>query len=321
MNDRGWSSNDLDVKTVQFGEWLLDEQAGGLMPTAFDYQAVDSAADDGIMADIITNYDTRGLILKAEVMGGMQHMGVRLNDEGVADVRRRLARRKDKRLRGAACRDAVLDWLYMRSEGSEPSSVHEMTGDPRAFFEGDAFSESELESAAAYLWERGLVDGMGVNSRADPLRPHLTTDGVDCVEQYDSSVVQWQRRGDSQVHVQSGEQITTHFHGSVSGQVGIAGGNFQQTQHQGIDGEALSRLLNAVRDAVKELDTAEVPRILTYVDTIEAEAVSEQPDPTIVQGAFARIKELAGKTGSAVLNTAVGALVRGGLAALGIGSP
>lgn len=318
MNERGWTDTEQGLLTLRFGEWLAETQGSSGIPTAYDFQNTDPAIDDDTMRDIITHYQDNGWLDSQGSLGGLKHLSVRLNQSGLAEIRRRQKRRGDKRARSTAARDAVLDWLYSREGGSDPSSVDDMEGDPRASFEGDAFSTSELEAAAAYLKDRGLVEGSSAQQRADPLRPKLTPDGVDCVEQYDGSTVEWLRRGQSQT---SGiaQQFNTHFNAPVSGQVGIAGGSLTQTQNQGVDVESLTQLLDDVRDAVNQVEPDEAARVLAYLDTLEAEAITGEPDPAIVTGTLARLKQIASKAGNALLTAAVTALANGGLAALGIG--
>lgn len=106
----------------------------------------------------------------------------------------------------------------------------------------------------------------------------IPVDGRACVEQYDGSVVAWERRtqGDG-----GDTHFNTHFHGDASGQFGFAAGNVEQTQHQGSSAleQHLQQLLDSVRQAAEAVDHPEAPRVLAYIDAIQAEAAGAEPDP------------------------------------------
>lgn len=315
MNERGWSSSDFDLKCLLFADWLAAKQEGGLMPHAVGFRDTNPSLGDDTIRDIVTYHASRGHVHQSTGLGGVENLSVRLSDEGLAALRQRKQRQGDEKLRALACRDALLDWLYACEGGPNPSSVDDIRGDPRSFFEGSPFTDEELHRSALYLKERGLLDGLAVWQRADPLRPQLTSDGRDCIEQYEGSVAAFMRRSLDQ----RGDQIITHFNAPVHGQVGIAGGDLNQTQHQGIDGATLQRLLDDVREAAEQIDPAEKPYLLVYVDTLQAEADAQQPNAGIIRGTVDRLGEIAGRVGNATLSTTVAALTTILLKAFGIG--
>lgn len=118
----------------------------------------------------------------------------------------------------------------------------------------------------------------------------LTSDGEDVVENYDGSLTAWvagQRSG--------GQQFVTHFNTPVSGQVGI-GQTVTQTQHQGFDdAETLLRLVEDVREAASTVEPADQAYLLTYLDLVQAEATSEEPNRELMRRAGDRLKGIAGK--------------------------
>lgn len=60
--------------------------------------------------------------------------------------------------------------------------------------------------------------------------------------------------------------------------------NVEQAQHQVIDAGALQQLLSDVRDAVSQIDSPEMPRLQTYVDTLQTELISGEPDQSSSAG-------------------------------------
>lgn len=97
----------------------------------------------------------------------------------VNDVRQR---RGDTVGRWRAARDAVLRWLYDRKVAGEPSPV--MTRDGlggTARYYGHAFTDQELDDAAAWLEENGYLRGSGSWGGGVP-RPSITASGEQVVE-------------------------------------------------------------------------------------------------------------------------------------------
>lgn len=320
MDGRDWTSNMIEVQRARFLVWLQSQRQEGKAKHfgAFGPEAdAPDALDESALDDIVSGCVDEGLVKVHQSLGGITSHSGGLTDKGRARAQQIVHARQTGRRRKVASRDAVLDWLYDRDGAPAPSGVEDMQGDPRAFIEGDPFSDGELQQAAAHLAELNLIAGTPVSGRDDPVLPHIQTDGRVCVEQYEGSVARWQQRGQ---HGAGDTHFVTHFHDAVSGQVGIAGRDVSQTQQQAAGTDELQRLLDDVRQAAVAVDHPELPRLLVYVDTLQAEAGEPELSQEMVERTSDRMHQIAARVGNPALTTAVATLTVGALRLLGIES-
>jgi len=239
-------------------------------------------------------------------MRGMQVQRYpRLTYQGQARVEEVRRLRADRTARRRACRTALLRWLYDGDTGHAIPQEQFRTADPPRLFYGVPFTDAEVSAASDYLASSGFVSrdwGTGT--------VELTAAGIDCVEQDDGDPASYSPH--------AGHTFHTHFHGPISGQVGV-GTDINQTQHQGIDGATLERLLGDVREAAETIDPTEAAFLLAYVDTLRAEAAAEQPDPVLIKASTTRLKQIAAKVGNPALSASVSALTTSLLTAFGLG--
>jgi hypothetical protein len=316
MHTRGWTSSHDELHRIKFLDWLYDNSRDGQAPSVGNFKGSPYAPggiDNDALQAIIKACETAGLLRLHEVLAGVLASSATLTNLGTTEVRQRHERRDDLTQQSIACRDALVSWLYDRYlHGMESPDVPMFLNDPRGHFEGKRFDQRVVERATLFLRDKGIISGEGAWG-GGVVRPKLTAAGIDCAEQYDSSVRDYLRAQHG-----GGAHFTTHFHGEVSGQVGV-GANVTQTQHQGIDPGTLQRLLEDVREAAEQVDRDQAQYLLTYADTIQAEVTTESPDADVIRGSGNRLKQIAGKVGDAGLTASVAALVQFLTQALGGG--
>jgi hypothetical protein len=113
MNSLRWTRGESDLQRIRFLDWVYDNTRGGTLPSGRTYME-ETGIGDATLEALVAHASERGL-LQVHGGGGMGGPGassVRLTDAGVTEVLERRERRQDRRARTAACRDAVLDWMY-----------------------------------------------------------------------------------------------------------------------------------------------------------------------------------------------------------------
>lgn len=199
-------------------------------------------------------------------LGGLLHSTFALTDEGASKVLERRGRRKDIAARRNAGRQAVLLWIYHEEAAGRSSAGYERISEsPYGFFEGEALTPEEVDRAAAYLDEKGLIKGTDVAERHGPIHATTTPEGQDCVESYGGFIGEYLRS-----KAVGGQHVS--FGGDNYGQVAAMGsGHNQQTQNQGVDTEALMRVLEGVRANIPQLqlDEGDARELETVIAEIE----------------------------------------------------
>src|SRR5262249_5886621 len=111
----------------------------------------------------------------------------------------------------------------------------------------ERFRERDLDEAAAWLEEKGLVAGIHAGEAVGPIRLHLTSDGVECVEQYDSDTTLY-----LQAQRQPGGGPIVTFQGAATG-VQVAGDHARQMQNIGASADELRTMITGLADLVSAL--------------------------------------------------------------------
>lgn len=301
-SSRGWTSDWTEVQQAQFLVWLQQDDHTGEHLQAFVEQQ-ERGLDQRALQEIVNRCKAEGLIHEEAVLAGIEYSSAFLTDVGSRRVQTILANRRKRRLRRAACREAILDWLDSVDDGPTPTDVHAIFGDPRALFEGNPFTFDELESAGQYLRERGLITGIPIAERAAPLQPALTSEGRDCIDHYDgnvSAVTAW-----GQPATRSGGPTFEQNIGTVYGQA-AQGHHVEQTQHGAIDLAQVQPLLQRMRDAMEGLSDDDRDDVDLQIRDLEAEATKPIPDHELVVRRVGRLQRLAERVGSPALAAAVG---------------
>ena len=191
-----------------------------------------------------------------------------------------------RRERRAACRDALLEWLY-EQPGQVPA-VGPFLADTRAYFFGDRFTEDEANEALDHLGEVGLAKGISAAWGGSLLRPEVTADGKICVERYDSNVGAWLARATP------GPSVTIlHSHG-----VNIAVNSPGANQTVTITTDARQQMLQtadalAATLPVLGLDPEEMERARDIADRLRAEARQEYAEPRGVRALLEDVRTIA----------------------------
>ncbi|WP_211275599.1 hypothetical protein [Actinoplanes rectilineatus] len=136
----------------------------------------------------------------------------------------------DEVLRVRACRDGLLRWFHGRWQvRARMPLTGQFADDEHAEWAGRRFSLSEIQEAAGYLADRGLILGVTVAQVPGPFRADITTDGIDCVTDWAGDVAGYlrDRHGPGPTTVHHGPVI----HGDAQGNQ-WAWGNHDVTQHQ-----------------------------------------------------------------------------------------
>lgn len=312
---QGWGLTPREVRQIRLLDWIYEQTTGDYasgIPDVRHFADVEELPPDSVEDDARV-LEQQGLLRFGPArLAGLGT--VYITEAGRRVVEERGQRRADRARRRQACRDAFLAWLDAQPRSStETVPVDEFLRDNRSSYEGEQFELDEVASATSYLLDRGMISGVEVEEFAGPVRASITAVGMDCMEA-GGSVADYINRD----YLTAGPSFHTHFNAPITGQVGV-GTNVNQTQHQGIDGSTLERLLADVREVAETIDPTEAAYLLTYVDTLRAEAVAEQPDPALIQGSSARLKQIAAKVGNPALSASVSALTTSLLTAFGLG--
>lgn len=314
--DRGWSSDPSALPRALLLTWIHERQAtSAAEPEIADFVEEQHQYTCSDIEDMIAVLERDGLVHVTHMGGGLMASSITLTPEGIASVKQLHHGRSDAKRRTRAAREALLDWLYAQQRaGVNFPALQAFRNDCRAWVDGCLLEESEIDDAAIHLRDRALVRAQ-VAWGDHVIRARIEAIGEQVVEDFDGSITSWSQ---SQRATDGPASIETHFHGEVSGQIGI-GDTVVQHQQQGLGSDSLARLLDEVRDAAAAVPDGDRDLVMTYVNLIEVEAMIEEPSPQMVRGAGERLALLAGKIGNAGLIATVTALVNHLARSLGLG--
>lgn len=225
---------------------------------------------------------------------GMGNPCALLTSYGIADVLERRRRRADPALRAGACRTRLLRWFYRQriAQVHMPITGH-FGQDDEALWEGTRFSDVEIQDAAEYLSDKRLIEGLSVDQIRGPVRAEITSQGIDCVTDWESNVSQYLRdqRGYG----------PTNYHGPViqgNAQGGQwAWGNRDVTQSQTNQAVApgFEPLAEAIAAILKQLpafglDPDDQQDIEAAANEALAEVQQPNPEPRRVRRVLAALK-------------------------------
>lgn len=136
MEDRGWGWTASEIRRVRFIEWLAPQSSSATyvpVKPFYDSQPDQGSFTAAVVYDELRELDQRSLIDFARGLGGVDAYDALATAKGRRLAEEVHARRADKRQRKAACRDAMVDWLYTRDATSpltQPAR-EQMLDDPR----------------------------------------------------------------------------------------------------------------------------------------------------------------------------------------------
>ncbi|MBB4702267.1 hypothetical protein [Sphaerisporangium siamense] len=193
---------------------------------------------------IIHGLDSRGVISVARSVGGWVNFGLAITPDGKREAQRVRRRRADIAARRAACRIALLRWLYGQDAKVETPSMANAEHfflDCLSFFWGEQFQAGEVDRAAARLREDKLITG-GESWGGHTPRAQITSRGIDCVEQDQGDIAAYMGR----MAMSGGQHVSVG--GDFHGQLGMTGqGDVTQTQDQKVDIKKIMSVLDGVR--------------------------------------------------------------------------
>jgi hypothetical protein len=158
--------------------------------------------------------------------------------------------RPDRALRKAACRDALVAWLYEKDavSASMQPVVDQMADDPHhGVWHGQAFTIEEIDAAAGWLERQGMIKGPRVDGRDGPVRAYLLDFGATCVEEYGSDTDKYTK---AQRHP-AAQGPTVNISGGNSGHFQVAGDDAQQVQNIGASVEQIRSLMSGIAEIIR----------------------------------------------------------------------
>lgn len=302
MHFNDWTSDQTELIEIGLLLWVAAQNNQGILPTLAHFRAeYGNGVTDDVLTDALDELESAGLVHVTGTLGGKIAGSLQVTQEGRGEAVQIGRRRTAWAERDIAVEEALLDWVGAQERaGADGGDWSGFMSDPRGHFVGDPISEDERDRAVENLRESGLLGGVGVSGRPRLVLAHLTPQGRQLLRS---------RAGVPPAPAaDASTTFITNFHGDVSGQVGV-GHDISMTQSNSVGGEQLLELLDAVRNAAAELPVEDQPLAGTWVDTIQAEATMEHPDPTLVRTILTRLQGLANKAGSQAFSVAVSVLV------------
>jgi hypothetical protein len=197
MEDRGWGWTVSKIRQANFLDWLVLQPSSDTYVSVkpfYDAQPDQEAVILQVVHDELQDLEQQSVIDLAAGIGNIESYDARATARGRRLSEERRALRADKRLRRAACRDAMVDWLYARDATSALAQAgrDEMLADPRrGTWLAEPFSASDLDTAAAWLSRYHLAGGVMADQDDGPVRIYLTDAGVTCAEEFDSDTTRF----------------------------------------------------------------------------------------------------------------------------------
>ncbi len=204
-----------------------------------------------------------------------------LTPAGTRWVESRRERRANPLLRARAAREALLKWLWAcNNENIHMPSMKDFEASGEANFEGDPFSESEIDRASEYLYKNDLITGVMVDQCRGPVRAQITTQGEYCVEHHGGNVSDYEQQkkqgGGTVFNIQNN-----------TGNIAANSRDFTMnaTTNNGIQVSEIVMLARALRQAapILELPEDDAEELVATADRIENEAGRDNPDASRLQ--------------------------------------
>jgi hypothetical protein len=218
-----------------------------------------------------------------------------------------------------AARQGLLLWAYRHAVDNPDLPMNSprrfLEADPSYNFWGEPFTEMQVREATEYLVEAGLLELFGQRlANGEPQNVSITRTGKDCVEGYEGSAAAYLRRHGA---APAPATYTQHFHAPFQGQ-NAQGDNISQTQHIGLDRDAIAAIFIDLRALLSQVDDADDQTDLTVaIDDLERAVSHEEPDLADVSRRVGLLNRLASRVGNTAVNTSTNAATNGLLDLLG----
>jgi hypothetical protein len=308
MNERGWGWTASEIRRVQLLEWIAAESAkhpvqASKVKSFYDARLDQSENDIGVASGDLDSIVEAGLVKDdfGAGIGGIEIMGAWLEPQGSDRLERLHAQRAHKGQRRAACRDAMVAWLYsVDATIPERTVLRERMHQDLAhgMWQAMPFTPIDVDEAAGWLRDQGLVDGVASWQNTGPVRLYLTSSGIACAERFDADT---RRYEEAQMGRSSGPTVSiTHN----SGPLQVAGDHAHQVQHLGASAEHIRELITSLTELVR----LAVPTAMD-IDSQQTVALKAAQDGAVDRPALKRFADWAlaivGKGASAALTPLV----------------
>lgn len=230
---------------------------------------------------------------------------VQLTMRGAEHAEENYGRWDNRTARDRAARNALLAWVSDRRDSPQGAvPIATFFRDPRCVFAGHILSDADVGTAAAYLRDRGLIEGIGsVDQLEGPRWARLTADGSDCIDQ----------GGDvAEYFTPRPAGATYNFHAPVTGtNVAIGDHATQSATVQSVDADSLQQLVDGIIKMLPSLALQGGGQRDAEEAAGQVLAEVKKPQPS-----RARLGELLSRIGSVLGNAASQALAVGLCAAI-----
>jgi hypothetical protein len=261
MTERGWGWPASKIRQAQLVEWLVSEVADkdsvagwdisvesfyeAQLPDQSDHAVYETAIDD------LKTLRRASLVEFQQSTGGLRAVHVQATQRARDQAEQWRDIRANMRLRRAACRDALVDWLYGQDAVTDMPPfpvVDQMLADRRhGLWFAAPFTVDDLDEASAWLERHGLINGPKIDQRSGPIHAYLTDAGASCAADFDcrtDAYTDAQRRAPH-----SGPIV--NIHGGNSGPLQVAGDDAHQVQNIGANADDLRLLTAGIAEIVR----------------------------------------------------------------------
>jgi hypothetical protein len=213
--------------------------------------------------------------------------------------------------RRRAARDALLAWLH-DFEGAQhgPFPLAGFLRDPRRVVDGHFFSRRDIDGAATYLCQKGLMDGRFADDAL--IAASLTAEGIDCMEQ-GGNVAEYL--------TPHSIGVTYNFHAPVSGtNVALGDHATQYAAISSVDADSLRVLMKAVVEALPSLnmDLQAQKDVENATSEVVSEVGEHQADRPRLSKALLAVRGFLARAGNQALAAVLGAAIDYERAKLGL---
>jgi len=275
VNERGWGWTASEIRRAQLLQWVAEESVARpgeyVEVKAFYVVRPDQAENKSDLGfDDLTYLTEARLILNGSGIGGIESMAAMLTPQGHDFLERLQAQRAHKGQRRAACRDAMVAWLYAADATNSDRMVlrERMLEDPQhGVWLAAPFEPLDLADAAGWLHDQDFVDGIRAWGDPGPIRLHLTGSGIACAERFDSDTRRYQ---EERMGRGSGPTVNIEHN---SGPFQVAGDHAHQVQQVGASAEHLRDLITSIAELVRlaapnarDLDTQRTAALAAATD-------------------------------------------------------
>jgi hypothetical protein len=249
MDRRGWGWSASEIRQARLAEWLAQQRTEGFCSVTEFYESLQDQRMNtwDVAQSDLTVFEKQSLINLAAAMGGIPGLHVQVGQSLRDMTEDWRSMRANSGMRKAACRDAMVSWLYSLDavRADKAPATQAMLDDSRhGIWFAKPFAADDLDTAAAWLQRNGLVDGPTIAEAEGPVKLYLTDAGVTCAELGSSA--------GGYVQAKQGPNAgpTVNISGGNSGSFQIAGDHAHQKQRVSASGNDLRQMIASIADLV-----------------------------------------------------------------------